>query len=264
MGWLGVAAAVALILVALVDSFEAIILPRRVTTPSWLRLFYRSAWSAVAGAWPELAGWGGGATASSASSARSRCLRCWPSWARGLILGFALLHWSLGTPLSAAPDADGTFGIYLYFSGTTFFTLGYGDVVPVGALGRALAWSRRASASASWRSSSATCRCSTRRSRAARSPSRCSTPAPARRPRAGELLPAAGRGAQPGRRRPAPGRVGALGGRGAGEPPLVPGAELLPLAARQPVLAGGADGDPRHLGAGHRRRWTGRTATRRG
>src|SRR5581483_2230062 len=34
---------------------------------------------------------------------------------------------------------------------------------------------------------------------------------------------------------------GALGGRGAGEPPLLPAARLLPLPARPPILAGGAD-----------------------
>ena len=34
--------------------------------------------------------------------------------------------------------ADAGFGAYLYFSGTTFFTLGYGDMVPTGAAGRAL------------------------------------------------------------------------------------------------------------------------------
>ena len=56
-------------------------------------------------------------------------------WAAGLIAGFALLHWSLGTALSVA---DAGFGTYLYFSGTTFFTLGYGDMVPTGAAGRAL------------------------------------------------------------------------------------------------------------------------------
>jgi hypothetical protein len=34
--------------------------------------------------------------------------------------------------------ADSSFPAYLYFSGTTFFTLGYGDLVPTGALGRTL------------------------------------------------------------------------------------------------------------------------------
>ena len=60
-------------------------------------------------------------------------------WALGLIVGFALLHWSLGTPLNGAGDDRPDLGLYAYFSGVTFFTLGYGDVTPVGSLGRALA-----------------------------------------------------------------------------------------------------------------------------
>ena len=49
--------------------------------------------------------------------------------------GFALLHWSLET---ATSTVEPSFGTYLYFSGTTFFTLGYGDVVPTGWIGRTL------------------------------------------------------------------------------------------------------------------------------
>ena len=56
-------------------------------------------------------------------------------WAAGLITGFALLHWSLGIALS---DRDAGFGTYLYYSGTTFFTLGYGDLVTSDGIGRAL------------------------------------------------------------------------------------------------------------------------------
>ena len=56
-------------------------------------------------------------------------------WATGLIVGFAVLHWSLGTALSA-PDAG--FGAYLYYSGTTFFTLGFGDLVASDRTGRML------------------------------------------------------------------------------------------------------------------------------
>src|SRR5208337_3484582 len=52
--------------------------------------------------------------------------------------------------------------------------------------------------------------------------------------------------------RPLPGGMGAVGGRGARKSYLLPGPELLPLAARQPILAGGADGDPGHRGAGDR------------
>jgi hypothetical protein len=59
-------------------------------------------------------------------------------WAVGLITGFAVLHWSLGTALVSQHDADVGLATYLYFSGTTFFTLGYGDVVPTGVWGRTL------------------------------------------------------------------------------------------------------------------------------
>src|SRR5262249_47267748 len=52
------------------------------------------------------------------------------------------------------------------------------------------------------------------------------------------------------------GGMGTLVGRGPGEPAVVPGAELLPLATRQPVVAGGPDGRARYLrpaGRGGRR-----------
>jgi hypothetical protein len=56
-------------------------------------------------------------------------------WAAGLIAGFALLHWSLGTALAGA---DGGFLTCLYFSATNFVTLGYGDLVPTGVGARVL------------------------------------------------------------------------------------------------------------------------------
>ncbi|MBV8558703.1 MAG: two pore domain potassium channel family protein [Planctomycetaceae bacterium] len=59
-------------------------------------------------------------------------------WAAGLILGFASLQWSLGSPLHT-PGDDARFPVYLYFSGVTFFTLGFGDVTPAFGLGRFLA-----------------------------------------------------------------------------------------------------------------------------
>jgi hypothetical protein len=59
-------------------------------------------------------------------------------WAFALIVGFALLQYGAGTRLQAAPGSM-DFGGLLYFSGTTFFTLGYGDVVPLSGAARALA-----------------------------------------------------------------------------------------------------------------------------
>jgi hypothetical protein len=60
------------------------------------------------------------------------------SWVVGLIFGFALLHWSQGTPVHL-PNEDHSFATYIYWSGGTFFTLGYGDITPSTVFGRVLA-----------------------------------------------------------------------------------------------------------------------------
>ena len=137
MVWGGVVAT-ALIVVVFIDTFETMILPRRVRHSFRLaRFYYRSAWSF----------WRAMAQLFPAGPWRHSVLSIFGPlsllglvivWATGLIVGFALLHWSLGTALSFAGGPDDGFGTYLYFSGTTFFTLGYGDIVPTGAFGRAL------------------------------------------------------------------------------------------------------------------------------
>jgi hypothetical protein len=58
------------------------------------------------------------------------------AWAVTLLFGFALLQWSVGSSVSA-PEGAADFGTDLYLSGTTFFTLGLGDVVPRTPLARA-------------------------------------------------------------------------------------------------------------------------------
>ena len=129
---------VVLIFVVLLDAFEAIVLPRRVSRRFRLtRIFYRSTWIPAS------------AFARRIRSSRRRetflgffgplsLIMLLSVWALGLIVGFAMLHWSLNSRLNVTGDADG-FGEYLYLSGSTFFTLGYGDVTPSGSLARGLA-----------------------------------------------------------------------------------------------------------------------------
>jgi hypothetical protein len=60
-------------------------------------------------------------------------------WALGLIFGFASLNSSLALPVRhAAGEGPATLGTYLYLSGSTFFTLGLGDVTPLSTLGKIL------------------------------------------------------------------------------------------------------------------------------
>jgi preprotein translocase subunit SecG len=58
-------------------------------------------------------------------------------WAVVLIVGFALLQWSAGSAL-ITHNGQSDFGTDLYLSGTTFFTLGLGDVVPDSQFARVL------------------------------------------------------------------------------------------------------------------------------
>ena len=59
-------------------------------------------------------------------------------WAIGLMLAFAILQWSIGSPLHTPGEAPGL-SLYVYMSGVTLFTLGYGDVTPAEPLGRFIA-----------------------------------------------------------------------------------------------------------------------------
>jgi len=126
-----------LILVVLWDAFETIILPRRVTRRFRLtRLFYRYTWL------------GYSALVSSLRSGKRRegyfsfygplsLLMLVGLWALGLMVGFACLHWAGGSGLNT-PDGRQSFLTDLYLSGTTFFTLGLGDVAPRTTLARFL------------------------------------------------------------------------------------------------------------------------------
>jgi hypothetical protein len=137
MGVVLAAVSVALILLILLDAFETVVLPRRVTRPyRFTRLFYRDTWII----------WRAAARRIKAGKRRETFLSIFgplsilllfSSWAVGLIVAFALLQWSLGTALRS-PDGQVDFGTYVYLSGVTLFTLGFGDVTPVGPLGRSL------------------------------------------------------------------------------------------------------------------------------
>ncbi|MCI0377581.1 MAG: potassium channel family protein [Gemmataceae bacterium] len=138
MAWLGVTVAALLILVVMIDTFEVMILPRRVRHDFRLaRLFYRAAWvlwRAMARLLPA-GRWRFGFLSVFGPMSLFALMTV---WATGLIVGFALLHWSLDTAMSFPRHADDSFASYLYFSGTTFFTLGYGDLVPIGRFGQTL------------------------------------------------------------------------------------------------------------------------------
>jgi hypothetical protein len=120
------------------EAFETIILPRRVTRPVRLvRIFYRVTWTM----------W-----ASINRSFRSKTMReahlsyygplsllgLFATWAFVLILAFSMLHWAAGSAINTPPGETPTFRTDFYMSGTTFFTLGLGDVTPRTALARAI------------------------------------------------------------------------------------------------------------------------------
>jgi hypothetical protein len=133
-------AIVGLLIIAsvLLDAFETVVLPRRVQRAfrltSW---FYRHTWVP----WVRLS------RAIKTPSRREAFLSYFGPlsligllaiWAIGLIFGFAVLQSGFGDHFRLGGEPI-TFRILLYHSGETFFTLGYGDVVPTTGLARALA-----------------------------------------------------------------------------------------------------------------------------
>ena len=128
---------VAIILVVLGDAFETIVLPRRVTRSiSLARLFYQYTWLSWSAAVRSIFSGKRQETYLSFYGPLSLLLLL-ILWATGLIIGFALLLWASGSAIKT-PDGAAGFGSYLYLSGTSFFTLGLGDVTPGSPLGRGL------------------------------------------------------------------------------------------------------------------------------
>lgn len=129
---------IAVILVVLWDAFEAVVLPRRVTRRFRLtRLFYRSTWRPWSALARQIAS-GKRREAYLSYFGPMSLLMLLSVWALGLIVGFGTLQWGLGSPLNVSGGRVGL-GTYLYLSGTTFFTLGLGDVTPLAPSGRTLA-----------------------------------------------------------------------------------------------------------------------------
>jgi voltage-gated potassium channel Kch len=126
------------ILAILLDAFETVVLPRRVQRSfrltSW---FYRRTWipyRRIANRIPSRA-------------RRENFLSYFGPlslifllilWATSLIFGFALLQYGVGEHFRLSGEPL-TFGLLIYHSGETFFTLGYGDIIPSSGLARALA-----------------------------------------------------------------------------------------------------------------------------
>jgi hypothetical protein len=126
-----------LLLTVLWDCFETMILPRRVTRRIRLtRTFYRitgTPWMLIA---------------RRLKSGKRRedflsvfgpmsVLMLFGVWALGLIFGFAMLQWATGLMIGG-PARLQAFRTELYMSGTSFFTLGLGDVTPHTSLARVI------------------------------------------------------------------------------------------------------------------------------
>jgi hypothetical protein len=128
---------VIIILVVLLDAFETVVLPRRVTRHFRLTAwFYRRTWLP----WKAIAKRIG--TASRQQSFLGyfgplSLIMLLAFWAATLIMGFALLQYGIGGHEQLGNEPI-TFGRIVYHSGETFFTLGYGDIVPTSTTARAL------------------------------------------------------------------------------------------------------------------------------
>jgi hypothetical protein len=143
MGLLAVIFGIALIALVAQDAFETIVLPRRVVRRIRIaRLFYRTSYLV----WRSL----GGLIRSSARRdsffgymGPLSLLALLVFWAVLFVMGFGLVLWGLALPLSTS-DHSAELLTYFYLSGTTFFTLGLGDIAPQSGIERLLVVSEAA------------------------------------------------------------------------------------------------------------------------
>lgn len=128
---IAVAGSLLVLLVVLHDAFEVMLLPRRVKSRiRVVRLFFRITWFV----------WSKAAQRIGSPDRRHTFLSLYGPlsmvwllvvWAAGLVAGFGTLYWALD-------PSRPSWLTQLYFSGVTFFTVGYGDVVPHTGLERLL------------------------------------------------------------------------------------------------------------------------------
>ncbi len=121
---IAVVLAVAALMLVFQDAFEVMLLPRRGHRRVRLtRFYFMAAWAA----------WSGVAIRLKAGAGRERFLSVFGAlsmvipfviWAVSLIFGFGVLGWALQESRRSPLTEQ------FYLSGVTFFTLGYGDVVP--------------------------------------------------------------------------------------------------------------------------------------
>jgi nitrate reductase NapE component len=136
-----------LLIVVLQDAFEVMLPPRRVRRRFRLtRFYFDQAWAA----------WCWFASCLPKGMARERFLSVFGAlsmivlfalWATALIGSFGTLEWLFQGDAAASP-----IGEQIYMSGVTFFTLGYGDVVPLSQAARIVTVieAEPASASSPW------------------------------------------------------------------------------------------------------------------
>ena len=128
---------VAVFLIVLWDAFESIILPRRVTRKFRItRLYYLFTWRS----------WKLYARFIRSRKAREAFLGFYGPmsllfligvWAIGLVFAFGMMQYGAGSAVNLT-GTNSSFYTDVYLSGTTFFTLGLGDVVPRSGMARFL------------------------------------------------------------------------------------------------------------------------------
>ena len=133
----GVVLGTLIIWAVLLDAFETVVLPRRVLRNFRLTAyFYRRTWIP----WRKIA------SHIKTTSRQQNFLGYYGPvsvillmavWAAELILGFALIQYGIGGHEQLSGERL-NFGKIVYHSGETFFTLGYGDIVPTSGAARAL------------------------------------------------------------------------------------------------------------------------------